>query len=244
MLGIQNTFLSKVLNSDKHNLNEDQIFNIGILLQFLHDEIDYLLLLRSYHASDDKNRRIYLSQKISSLQKKNALSVNSVMPSISHFSEDMQYLMDYYAVVIHASLWIKEIQKKPELLCSLLRIDFSKIREVLLLLDRTGRIEYDQKANQIVKLNSTRTHFGKDHPLTRTHQLLMKTFMNQLLFSRNDEQKESIFVSFTTDGSGFLEIKKMIREFLSKVQKETFKYSHKGIYQLNLDFLEVFELKK
>lgn len=239
-LEIQNTFFSKVLNSESTHLNEDQVFKVGQALQFLHDEIDFLLLLRSYQSSSDKNRKAYLLQKISLTQRKNALSVDTVTANASQFADDMKYLMDYYVIVIHASLWIKSIQKKPDLLCGLLGIEFSRVREVLVLLDRMGRIHYDQKNNQITSLQDKRFHFGKDHPLTRTHQLLMKTFLNQSLFARNDDKKESIFVTFTTDPNGYAEIKKIIQEFTQKVQKETFAHEHTGVYQLNLDFLEVF----
>lgn len=242
-LGIQNTFFSKVLNSDKNHFSEDQLFTLGHTLSFLHDEIDYLVLLRSFQSSQDKNRKTYLQQKISNLQKKNSMSVNSMTAHPSQFEDDMKYLMDYYVIVIHVALWIKEIQKKPELLCQLLGIDFARVREALVLLDRMGRIEYDPKTNQVKKLQAQRTHFGKDHPLTRTHQLLMKTFTNQLLFTKTDDKKESIFVTFTTDESGFQEIKKLIQEFTSKIQKVTFEHSHSGVYQLNLDFLEVFNKK-
>ena len=103
-----------------------------------------------------------------------------------------------------------------------------------------GRIEYDIKANEVKKLLNARTHFGKDHPMTRTHQLVMKTALNQLSFTKSEEKKENLFVTFTTDPIGFEKIKKQIKAFTSDVQKITLDHKHTGVYQMNLDFLEVF----
>ena len=240
ILGIQYTFLSKVLNSDTHHLNEDQLFIAGQTLEFLHDEIDYLLLLRSYGATSDKNRKNFLFQRISTVQKQNNLSVNSAKPQQSQFDDDMKYLLSYHNIIIHVALSIKEVQKNPYMLSTYLGLDFSQIREALIMLDRMGQIEYDQKSNQIKKVQNTRTHFGKDHPLTRTHQLVMKTFLNQKSFGVAEEKKENMFFTFTTDKNGFDKIKKKIKEFAGEIQKTTFESEHTGVYQLNLDFLEVF----
>lgn len=239
ILNIQYTFLSKVLNSSTHHLNEDQIFLTGQRLEFLHDEIDYLLLLRSYGATQDQNRKNFLFQRISSLQKQQTLSVNSAKPQPSQFDDDMKYLMNYHNIIIHVALSIKAVQKNPYMLSTYLGLDFNQIRETLIMLDRMGQIEYDQKNNQIKKVQNNRTHFGKDHPLTRTHQLVMKTYLNQKSFGLAEEKKENMFFTFTTDQNGFDQIKLKIKDFASEIQKITFNTQHTGVYQLNLDFLEV-----
>ena len=92
------------------------------------------------------------------------------------------------------------------------------------------------------KLLNVRTHFGKDHPLTRTHQLVMKTALNQLSFTKAEEKKENLFVTFTTDATGFEKIKQQIKEFTATVQKISFDHKHSGVYQMNLDFLKIFML--
>lgn len=241
VLDIQYTFLSKVMNSDSHQLSEDQIFTVGYTLEFLDEEVEYLLLLRSHQATSNKVRKGFLFQKISAIQKRHSLSLNTAKTAPSEFADDMRYLMDYQALVIHAALSIKSIQKNPQILGSLMGLDQAKVKETLTLLDRMGRIEYDPKANEVKKLLNTRTHFGKDHPMTRTHQLVMKTSLNQMSFSKSEEKKENLFVTFTTDSVGFEKIKQQIKLFTAEVQKITFDHKHTGVYQMNLDFLEVFQ---
>ncbi|MBC7459038.1 MAG: DUF4423 domain-containing protein, partial [Bdellovibrionaceae bacterium] len=59
-----------------------------------------------------------------------------------------------------------------------------------------------------------------------------------------EDKKENMFFTFTTDKSGFDQIKKKIKEFAGEIQKTTFDTDHTGVYQLNLDFLEVFNHTK
>ncbi len=232
-----------MLRSTKEpKLSEDQIFTLGYTLEFLDDEVDYLLLLRSHQASANKNRKSFLFQKISAIQKRQNLSLNSAKAGPYEFDDDMRYLMDHQALVQHAALSIKAIQKNPSILGSLLGVDVVRVKEILTLLDRMGRIEYDTKANEVKKLLNVRTHFGKDHPLTRTQQLVMKTALNQLSFTKAEDKKENLFITFTTDAAGFEKIKQQIKEFTATVQKISFEHKHAGVYQLNLDFLEIFTL--
>lgn len=240
-LDIQYTFLSKVLNSDQHQLNEDQIFLAGYALEFLDDEVDFLLLLRSHQATQNKTRKNFLFQKISTIQKRLSLSLEKVEPSAAQLDHDVRYLMDYNTLVVHAALSIKSIQKNPNILTSLLDLDPVRLKEILTLLDQMGKIEYDPKSGEIRKLINTRLYFGKDHPMTRTHQLIMKTTLNQLSFNEKEDKKENFFITFTTDPDGFEKIKKQIKSFTADVQKITFDHKHTGVYQMNLDFLEVFQ---
>ncbi len=244
VLDIQYTFLSKVLNSDSHQLNEDQIFKIGSTLEFLDEEVDYFLLLRSRQATTNKTRQNLLARKISSLQKRHGLSLDTASVAPSKYEDDMRYLMDYRALVVHAALSIKSIQKNPQILSTLMNLENAQTREILVLLDRMGKIEYDFKSHEVKKLLNARTHFGKDHPLTRTHQLVMKSSLNQISFTKKEEEKENFFITFTTDSAGFEKIKNEIKIFTSQVQKITFDHKHTGVYQMNLDFLEVFQTDK
>ena len=51
-----------------------------------------------------------------------------------------------------------------------------------------------------------------------------------------------MFATFTTDAEGFEKIKKQIKQFVTSVQKICMDGQHTGVYQMNLDFLEVFEI--
>jgi uncharacterized protein (TIGR02147 family) len=244
VLEIQYTFLSKVMNSTSHQLSEDQVFLAGYTLDFLDEEVEYLQWLRSYQATQNKARKDYLFRKISTLQKSQHLSLKTEAPQSLSANDDMRYLMDHQACLVHVALWIKALQKNPFALSSYLGVDHARMKDILVLLDRQGRIEFDTQTNQVKQVISPRVHFGKDHPLMRTHQLIMKTALTQMSFMKSEDKKENMFVTFTTNPEGFDKIKKQIKIFMTAVQKICLDGQHTGVYQMNLDFLEIFEMNQ
>lgn len=66
----------------------------------------------------------------------------------------------------------------------------------------------------------------------------MNTALNQLRFTKVEEKKENLLVTFTTDAMGFEKIKQQIKEFTATVQKISFDHKHSGVYQMNLDFIK------
>lgn len=242
-LEIQYTFLSKVLNSENNHLSEDHLFKASEILELLPDEMEFLLLLRSHQATNSSSRKAFLEKKISVIQKNNILSVDRMKSSNSYFADEMNYLMEHFATVVHVALGIKNIRNDPLKLTHYLKIDQTKLKSILDLLDRLGLIEYSNKNHKVIKTNTMRLHYGKDHPLTRTNQMIMKSHLNQLSFIKSELEKENLFVTFTTDKVGFAKVKNAIHNFIKEVQKISMDNQHNGVYQLNIDFVELFNLK-
>lgn len=242
-LGIQYTFLSKVLNSETHHLNEDHLFIVGEVLELPHDQTDFLFLLRSFQSTQSQTRKNFLDQKISSIQKNNHLGKDIVELNSANLVDELAYLMEYFATVTHAALGINEIKTDPMRLTSLLKLDSAKLKSIFNLLDRLNLIEYSAKENKINKINNLKLYYGKDHPLTRTHQVVMKSHLTQSSFIKPENEKENFFVTFTTDKEGFEKIKKELLNCAKEIQKIVLSHKHHGVYQLNIDFVEIFNLK-
>src|SRR4051794_24029697 len=67
---IQYTYLSKSLNDELTHLNEDHLFRLGSLLDFLPDEVEYLLLLRARNLTTNTQRKDQLECRIGDIQRK------------------------------------------------------------------------------------------------------------------------------------------------------------------------------
>ncbi len=239
-LKIQYTFLSKVLNSPSHHLSEDQVFTAATALDFLEDEVEFLLCLRSFQSTQKSSRRDLLFRKISNIQRRHRLSTDMAEPSTEASAQEMKYLMDHQAVIVHTALSIKSILNHPQSLSTYLGIDLQRLTDILILLDQLGRIEFDAKEFTVKKVLRPRLHIGKDHPLMRLHQLTMKIALNQMSFAKPEMKKENFFATLTTDQVGFEKIKVRIKSVLTEIQQLSFEHSHQGVYQLNVDFVELF----
>ncbi len=68
-VGIQSAYLSRVLNDQKAQFSEDQLFSILCALDFERAEIDYLMLLRTFESTSISKRKTYLKNRIDELKR-------------------------------------------------------------------------------------------------------------------------------------------------------------------------------
>lgn len=236
---IQATYFSRVLNSEAAHLSEDQLYNMGRLLDFLPEEIDFILLLRSYRVTADPHRRQALFQKLDQIRKAKLASAETKEFRIESFQNEVAYLFSPLAIVVHVALFIKSYQKSPRLLCPLLGISDSALKTLLQILNASDYIVLsDRDPFEVLEVKTKYPHFGREHPLMRAHQTTLKALMQSRLNQTIEEQKESFLVTFTMDDAGFSRVKDEYRSFVAKVQAITFDCKHTNLYQLNFDFLK------
>ncbi|MGZ5280352.1 MAG: DUF4423 domain-containing protein [Pseudobdellovibrionaceae bacterium] len=237
---LQYTFISKVLNNEDVHLGEDHLFKLSQLLEFLPDETDFLLLLRSSQTTHSSQRREYCIQKIEQIRRSREISADFATSTSEGLKKEMAYLFNPFCMLIHVALFIKDYQQAPQKLSGLLGIPHEKLREALIVLENSGYILTGEDPFDIKEVKQRYPHFGPEHPLTRLHQGTIKNHMLQKLSHSAEENKDSFFVTFTMDEDGFIKVKKLFREFLKQVQDATFDAKHKQLYQLNFDLLKWF----
>lgn len=67
-LGVQASYLSRVLNDEKAQFSEDQLYRLLEVIGFDATERDFLLLLRTYETTSLKERRLEIENRIRALQ--------------------------------------------------------------------------------------------------------------------------------------------------------------------------------
>lgn len=238
-IGIQYTFLSKVLNSQTHHLSEDHLYKAATFLELTADEIDFLMLLRAKLNSTDNNRKAYLEKQIKSLQQQRFTSADNQGKNLIQSEFDIKYLFDPFTMVVHIALFIDDFRKNPKKLSPLLGLTLNKLEDYLIVLEKLDYIKTKNSPFEIIEVFKKYPHFGPEHPLTRIHQLSIKSFLLNRLPHTPESDKESLFVTFTMDNQGFQQIKQMFRKFLGDAQKVTFDCRHQHLYQMNFDLLKI-----
>lgn len=239
-LPMQATFLSKVLNGEKAHLNEDHLFKMGQILELRPEEIDFLFLLRSQAVATSSERREYLARRIEKWRKEKVLSVDTAEEDSAKLKEEMSYLLNPFCMVVHCALFIPEFEKSPRRLMPLLGLSEARLKEYLVILEKNEFLELGKDPFTVKEVKSRYPHYGPDHPLMRLHQQVVKTHLIQRLTTTNEMDKESFFVTFTTDDETFQKVKKRFRDFLQDVQKLTMSSQHKHIFQLSFDLAKWF----
>lgn len=237
-ISIQYTYLSKVLNSDSTHLGEDHLYSIGQYLEYLPEEIDFLLLLRSYQTTENLNRKENLFKKIESIAKSKKISAEHIESSSFELNKDLAYLFNPICQIIQVSLFIKDYKSNPRLLGPLLGLNVKQLKEYLKILENSGYIKLDaEDPFKVLEIKKKAQYFTKTHPLMRAHQSMLKDALQSRLTQTLEENKESFMVTFTMDEKGFEFTKLAFDEFIKKVQSYTFECHHTNVYQICFDFL-------
>jgi DNA-binding Xre family transcriptional regulator len=237
IVGIQYTYLSKVMNSKSIHLNEDDLYVLCMYLEFFPDEIDFILLQRSYETSAQGERKRILYNKIEKLKRERSLNADvKSVPSSSSIIKEMEYLFNPLCILIHVGLSSKKIRADTRQFCSKLGISAQQLKNILKILERNDLIRLsDDDPFLVTEVLQKRSHFSKEHPLTRVHQNLMKIELLQRLQHISESEKHSFLATFTMDQEGFKQIKDEFQLFLKKAEQISAKSLHDGVYQLSFD---------
>lgn len=239
-ISIQATYLSKSLNDKKTHLSDDDLFKVCHCLDLRNEEIEFVMLLKAANTSVDSERKEYLAKKINDLKKRRTISADYVESHVQNLTNEMNYLLDPTSIVIHGALFIAKYKKDPLLLCSQLGISQSKLKKSLDILNRCEYITLGRSSLEITSVSTKSPHFTREHPLTRIHQVGLKSVMMSRLNQTAEENKESFIVTFTMDEKGFNSSKEAFAEFIKKIQSISQSSRHEKLYQLNFDLLEWF----
>jgi hypothetical protein len=237
---VQYTYLSMVLNKEKAHLNEDQLYRVAELLEYLPEETDFLLLLRSEKSANETKHQQYLKKKIEQIRMQRSVSAEYKTSNSAQLDIEMKYMLNPLAQLTHVALFINEYQQDPRRLCGHLGISLDKLRELLEILEMNQYIELGEDHFEIKKVHNQRAHFGREHPLMRVAQMLNRSSLQSRMQNTTEEKKEGFFVTFSMDDEGFTEVKKLFSDFLKNVQEVKRKTKNKHLYQMNFDFLKWF----
>lgn len=237
---LQATYLSKSLNDFKTHLSEDDLFRLCQWLELRPDEVDFILLLRAANIAQDKARKEHLAKKIQDLKTRRVVSADYVDSHVQDLTHEMGYLLDPFNILVHAALFIPKYKKDPLLICSQLGISQQKLKSSLETLHKSGYIKLGSKTYEVATVSNQSPHFGREHPLTRIHQLALKSALLSRLHQTPENNKESFFATFSMDDKGFQQAKEAFGEFIKKVQTIAQNSKDDKLYQLNFDLLEWF----
>lgn len=237
-LSLQPTYFSRCLGSDRAQLSEDHLYSLGRYLDFLPEEIDYLLLLRSYASTSDTHRRENLFARIDCIRKQRIVSSERAEFRLEDFQAEAAYLFTPMAIVVHVALFIQSYRKNPRSLCPLLGVTAERLREILRVLDQSDYIQTaDDDPFNVIEVKSKYPHFGREHPLMRAHQNTLKTQLLSRLQQTSESDKESFMVTFSMDQDGFERVRTEFKSFIGKIQQISSEGKHSHVYQLGFDFL-------
>jgi len=240
LIPIQYTYLSKVMNNEQPHLNEDHLFIFCKALGMEPEETDFLMTLRAWTVAQDADRKKYLFGKLESKRREQKLNVQQKESDHQKLSNEVGYLLNPLCIVVHVAMSNSVLRKNPQHLCSQLGITLKQLKEVLRMLAINDLIELDRDQLTVKGTKQSQFHLGRNHPLMRVHQNLLKTHALNRLSQTEEEQKQSFMVTFTSNPKDFENIKTEFQSFLKKVEtiarQNQRPQDNAEVYHMNFDF--------
>lgn len=237
---LQATYLSRALNEAGTHLSEDHLFQICQWLDLDAEEIDFALMLRSRAITQQAARIEQLTKKINDLRSQRIIRAEYQAAAEKNVAVQSEYLFDPICVIVHAALGIKKYCQTPTLLCPLIGIAPARLKRLLETLDRNGYIELGSEPFEIKAVHPIQMHFGREHPMMRIHQSLLKSNLIARLGQTPEDKKESFFVTMAMDAEGFAKAKEAFTRFIQEVRAINMSRPKDRLFQLNYDLLEWF----
>lgn len=232
---IQYTYLSKVLNDADTHLNEDHLFQVGQILEFFPQEIEYLLLLRAHQTATLPARKDFAFKSLEKARKTLGIRAKVQEPSLHQLTQEMGYLFDPFCVLVYVALSMPAIRKDPRQLCQTLGIHPTRLKDILKKLALIDFIEMGTGPFNVVKTNKGKLHYSKDHPLMRVHQHLFALASQDQLLKSGEEEKERFQVTFTGDRKAFAQVKAEFHGFLKRIEEIVRTSKDENVMQMNFD---------
>jgi len=237
-IGVQYTYLSKTFNHSETHLSEDHLFKLCQLLELDRDELEFILLHRSFESSGDEARKEYLFKRIQEKRQEKKLASEILTHNPGQLEREMDYLFDPYCVLIHVSLYIDKYRENPLLLTDPLKISINRLKDILRILEVNNFIVLGEGPFEVKVVLNKHLHYGRNHPLMRIHQSLFKTAINEKLHTTIEENKLSQMFSFTMDDTSFKKVSVEYQGFIKKVQKIAIQGRNTGLYQISFDLFK------
>lgn len=231
---VEKTYLARVLNTEKSNLNDDQLFRACKYLSFNEAETDYVQLLQQLARSSDREKRGRLERKILAIREQQARSDSRLdVERLVESSEDSSaYYLDPYMQVVHMLLFIERYRKDLRLIAKDLRIDDNYLTKILTALEGLQIISYEKGIYHVKKNN---LHLSGESPIYRAYRYLLRLKGMERTNQLDDKSSFHFSVIFTADEPTRKKIHQRLLEFLSWAQQEVSVAPQEGVYQLSLD---------
>jgi len=235
-IGVQQTYLSRVLGPNGPHLSEDQLYRIASDLGFGHDERRFLQLLLERDRSEIPERLRELTEEIDRLartrQRSEAyLSVETTPNS----SELLEYFLNPDVPLAHMFLTVKRFRDNVPQIASKLGITDDALNNILATLERQGMVALVDGSYE-VKLDQT--HLSADSALfgpyrAMQHMRAMERFQKLPL-----DRTYNFTVVFSATEAARLQIKTEFLEFLKKVENIVQNAPDEDVFQMSFDLFD------
>jgi len=233
-LGVQTTFVSRVLHGDAH-FSLEHAMGVNRFLGHTEAEAEYFLLLLQFARAGSKDLEEFFRRQILRVQEKRRKLDERVQAKSTLSQEDqMTYYSAWHYSAVHVMLLVPRWQT-PQAIAAPLQVPIEKVSEVLEFLLRTGLARSE---GGLFRNGENRIHLGGHSPLLPRHHVNWRMRAIQAIdhFRQGD-----LFYSgpICLSESDAKRLHEMLLKFLVESEKIIGPSPEETVYCLGIDFFHL-----
>lgn len=236
--GIQKTYLSRALNSDRTHLSQDQLYQACLYLGLPKEERRFAALLLDHERASVGRRREDLAAEIELVRakKRRTESYLKDMATASGPSGSAAYFLDPEAILVHVFLTTETYAGNVEAIQMRLNLSDARLREILATLQQRGLVGIDEHGAYHVLVD--RLHLSSDAEIYPAYRVMQRLKTLERLRQLDGDHAYSFSAVFTADDATRRKIKQMLLALLAEVEPVASNAPAKDVFQLNLDLFD------
>lgn len=235
-VGLQKTYLSRMLRSDGPHLNVDQLFKLAEVLELERDERDYLHLLLEHERSQVEGRKQELQQAINAIRQRQQRSEAHIkMAGELNTNERAEYFLKPDLQLVHMFLCIERFRCDTAKVAGKLGLSLEELRTHLITLERLNLIELDGDKVMVCR---EQAHLPVESPLCAGSRVLMRLKAMQRYERLSAERSYNFGVVFTATESERLWLREEFLKILSQLKDRCDAAPAEEVYQMSFDLFD------
>ncbi len=235
-LGVQKTFVSKVLLEQAH-FNEDHLFLLSEFFRFSEKEKRYIELLFQHSRSGLARRQTNLLSEIKRIQEESRQTKEYLRSEMQNPETDAVYA-EYYLepmnLVVHAYLSIGRFGKDPSLLKRKLGLTDSDLAKILSCLERSGIIAFEKNMKSVRLLKGS-IHLDSKSIYCSPHQLMFRIKNMEHISKLTPDHRFVFNITFSADPEVRNKIQEDFLKFSKQVQQHVENSEATEVFQISFD---------
>ncbi|MGE3608510.1 MAG: TIGR02147 family protein [Bacteriovoracaceae bacterium] len=234
-MGVNTSFISQVLNGDKH-FSLEQVMKLSSYLSLSELDEEYLLLLLQHERAGTTQLKNYFEKKLKNIRERRSKvsEVISENKTLSEIDQSIFYSNWYYSA-IRLSTDIEGLEDTHEL-AKFLNLPHNLVLQVVnFLLSKNLLIKAENK----LKIGPKSTHLPDDSQFIYSHHQnwRIKAMENYSHFKKNDDLAFS--APLTISEKDFLEVREVLLNQIKTISKIVSSSKSEKLACLNIDYFKI-----
>lgn len=235
-LGMQKTYLSRILGEGKAHLSQDQLYKAGKFLGLTAEERRFMALLLEWERAEQVDRKAELKAEIEQAARRHAKTESHLkVDATLSLGELADYYLDPDVPLTHMFLAIPAYRADVRQVGQKLGLTPDGLASTLQRLERLGMI-HGAEGGYALKRDTA--HLPVESPIFKSYRAMQRLKAIERCQKLGPDQAYNFSVVFSADEASRRDIQKLFFDLIKATQTRLGQAKDEDVYQMNFDLFD------